>query len=298
MINYSFIIPHHNGPILLNRLLDSIPQRKDIEIIVVDDNSDELKRPKITRSDVQIIYISEANSKGAGHARNIGLEKAKGQWLLFADSDDCYVEGFVDELDKYLESEVDIVFFNAYIGYNNTKPYEVKIPNFFDIIYKDFEESKKTDFDLHKMAMMASYPWNKMIKRSFLKSINACFEEVPIGNDTWFSNYVGSKITSAYILNKKIYCYYIYPNNTTNRKRPLNHYYITINTTIKVNILKKEKGLLQYSFFPGFYTENVRREYGNIAVLKLYLYYLMHDHNSIRIILAKIKSRMKLLLHL
>lgn len=37
--NYSFIIPHHNSPDLLNRYLKSIPQREDIEIIVVDDNS-------------------------------------------------------------------------------------------------------------------------------------------------------------------------------------------------------------------------------------------------------------------
>lgn len=57
MINYSFIIPHHNGLILLNRLLDSIPQRSDIEIIVVDDNSDELQKPQISRSDIQIISL-------------------------------------------------------------------------------------------------------------------------------------------------------------------------------------------------------------------------------------------------
>ena len=37
-INYSIIIPHKNSAILLKRCLDSIPQRNDIEIIVVDDN--------------------------------------------------------------------------------------------------------------------------------------------------------------------------------------------------------------------------------------------------------------------
>ena len=57
MINYSFIIPHHNCPKQLNRLLDSIPQREDIEIIVVDDgkivgmgkNNDLLKNNKVYR---------------------------------------------------------------------------------------------------------------------------------------------------------------------------------------------------------------------------------------------------------
>ena len=39
-INYSIIIPHRNIPLLLRRCLDSIPRRMDIQIIVVDDNSD------------------------------------------------------------------------------------------------------------------------------------------------------------------------------------------------------------------------------------------------------------------
>ena len=42
-INYSFIIPHRNVPHLLQRCIDSIPKRDDIQIIIVDDNSD----PKI-----------------------------------------------------------------------------------------------------------------------------------------------------------------------------------------------------------------------------------------------------------
>ena len=40
MINYSIIIPHKNIPNLLQRCLDSIPNREDVQIIVVDDNSD------------------------------------------------------------------------------------------------------------------------------------------------------------------------------------------------------------------------------------------------------------------
>lgn len=43
MINYSIIIPHKNIPDLLQRCLNSIPRRTDIQIIVVDDNSDPKK---------------------------------------------------------------------------------------------------------------------------------------------------------------------------------------------------------------------------------------------------------------
>ena len=89
-INYSFIIPHKNSVKLLNRCLDSIPQREDIEIIVVDDNSDE--KPIVKRT-VEVVYLTYKESNGAGKARNIGITKAKGRWLLFADCDDYYVNG-------------------------------------------------------------------------------------------------------------------------------------------------------------------------------------------------------------
>lgn len=85
MINYTIIIPHHNTPDLLNKCIKSIPDRKDIQIIVIDDNSD----PNIVNSET--FHISERNNveiifnkigKGAGHARNIGLDRAKGKWLF------------------------------------------------------------------------------------------------------------------------------------------------------------------------------------------------------------------------
>ena len=52
MIVYSFIIPHKNCPVLLNRCLDSIPIRDDVQIIVVDDNSDVDKKPTFSRQNI------------------------------------------------------------------------------------------------------------------------------------------------------------------------------------------------------------------------------------------------------
>ena len=109
---YSFIIPHHNSPELLNRCLDSIPQREDIQIIVVDDNSAEDKRPCIKRNDVEVIYIDAEHTKGAGRARNYGLKAAKGKWLLFPDCDDYYNDGFLDVLDQYKDEKNEILYFN------------------------------------------------------------------------------------------------------------------------------------------------------------------------------------------
>lgn len=93
MVNYSIIIPHKNIPDLLQRCLDSISPREDVQVIVVDDNSDLLivdfeHFPGIDRDDVELIFPKDG--KGAGYTRNVGLDHAVGKWLLFVDADDFY----------------------------------------------------------------------------------------------------------------------------------------------------------------------------------------------------------------
>ena len=77
-INYSIIIPHRNSPLLLERCLKSIPQRPDLEVIVVDDNSDIAEKPSTDRNDVRFIFLDAVQSKGAGKARNAGIKESQG----------------------------------------------------------------------------------------------------------------------------------------------------------------------------------------------------------------------------
>ena len=87
---YSIIIPHYDIPDLLMRCLKSIPVSEDIQVIVVDDNSPDadtyLERyPELSRPYLEFTRTTKGG--GAGYARNVGLDHAKGKWLLFADSD-------------------------------------------------------------------------------------------------------------------------------------------------------------------------------------------------------------------
>ena len=111
---YSIIIPHKDIPDLLMRCLRSIPVSEDIQVIVVDDNSPEAdtyleKYPELSRPYLEFIRTTKGG--GAGYARNVGLDHAKGQWLLFADADDFFVEGMYDMILSYNDSEADIIFF-------------------------------------------------------------------------------------------------------------------------------------------------------------------------------------------
>lgn len=83
--HYSIIIPHKDIPKLLQRCLDSIPQRDDLEIIIVDDNSD----PDIVDFDkfpgkdrLNTIIVFDKTGKGAGRARNVGIKNAKGKSFI------------------------------------------------------------------------------------------------------------------------------------------------------------------------------------------------------------------------
>ena len=126
MINYSIIIPHKNTPKLLQRCLNSIPVRNDVQIIIVDDNSDpeivDFKQfPGLNNPNTEVIFTKEG--KGAGYARNTGLSKAVGKWTLFADSDDFYNYCINDIMDEYNLSINDIKDINAALTINSVKPY-------------------------------------------------------------------------------------------------------------------------------------------------------------------------------
>ena len=90
MKTLSIIIPHYNTKSLLFRLLDSIKWNNDTEVIVIDDNSSE---SEFDINELKLKYpsgkfLTNYRNKGAGGARNCGIEKSTGKYLMFADSDD------------------------------------------------------------------------------------------------------------------------------------------------------------------------------------------------------------------
>ena len=200
-INYSFIIPHHNTPILLLRLINSIPQRDDIEIIVVDDNSDPNLKPKVSRPDVRIIFIDKEQTKGAGRARNIGMKAARGKWFLFADADDLYKSGFIDVLDEYKDTDIETLFFNIDSADSQTlmadKTHRSSVQQRLIRQYSGTKESSDN------LLYFAYGPWRKMINSSFVKKYGFEYEEIPKGNDQMFS-LMTSYFTNKWMVDKRI----------------------------------------------------------------------------------------------
>lgn len=205
-INYTIIIPHKNISNLLRRCLASIPRREDIQIIVVDDNSDPEKVdfnhfPGMGEPYVEVYFTKEG--KGAGYARNVGLKYANGKWLIFMDADDFLLPEAFEIFDSYLESSCDIVYFMIDSCYSDSllpaKRHLIKEEKIANII----SDSKELDLYLR---YGYTEPWGKMIKKDLVLSNNILFDETLCANDYMFSVLSGFYASKVMLVNEKAIC--------------------------------------------------------------------------------------------
>lgn len=212
MIIYSIVIPHKNIPYLLKRCLDSIPLRKDIEVIIVDDNSDPSivdfnKYPGKNRINTHIIFTKEG--KGAGYARNIGLKHAKGKWIIFADADDYFTENFTQLLNQYINVDADLVYFKPRsTSYYSTRKESERV--------KTYQELFNGEEKFLRYAYIT--PWGKFIKRSFIKKNQFKFDETRWGNDAYFMTQVATTAKDILITHDHLYVVEEREGSLTNEK--------------------------------------------------------------------------------
>lgn len=202
---YTFIIPHKNIPQLLKRCLDSIPRREDIQIIVVDDASEhqqEIESVVNEYENVELILTTE--KKGAGYARNCGLQVAKGEWLLFADADDFFEEGFLKILDEHYDDKVDIVYYLAKSVYNESLKPSPKLDHRNRCVNNYLHSPRKMDVFCR---YFHTEPWGKMIRRELIENKGIKFDETPLANDFYFSIVSGYYASKISFINSVIYVY-------------------------------------------------------------------------------------------
>lgn len=183
--NYSVIVPHFtrdSSTELLKRAVASVPEREDIQILVVDNSPVPIPRNLFSeRNNVKILY--SAHERGAGGARNVGIENSDAKWLLFLDADDFFTAEAFQVFDSKLDAENDIVFFVPMFMYSDDLNKLSNRAETYASLVRDYLKTGD-DTDLRSMHVV---PWGKMIRMELVAKIGLQFEEVPAANDVMFS---------------------------------------------------------------------------------------------------------------
>lgn len=260
----SIIVPVYNVEEYLERCLSSLVNQtyKNIEIIVVNDGSPDASQKiidKFTKKYPNLVFGYTKENGGLSDARNFGIKKSKGKYVIFVDSDD-YVE-----LD-----------FCEYL-YNLTQKYKVDIACCSYCNNDEIVNNTESIYTIGQNDIFSSYVfepyikscvWNKIYKRSLIKNI--LFDNVRITEDIIFNSKVLPKA-------KRIVC--------SNLQK---YHYNTLNISITRSSLNLEKikGVvyahkLQFKFAKE--TTKDKNVMGKVVLNTfnaLYVYYLQQQKDT------------------
>lgn len=180
----SVVSPVYNGAKYLEPFLRSVQQQSfpHFELIMVDDGSTDssIEIIKTYQKKDSRIHLIGQNHKGAGSARNFGLSRAKGQYIIFLDCDDWFSEDFFKTMiDRIEADQSDIAICEFFIYNQQTGEMEKSaIPETGN------QKIERTNlvFDI-----FAPNPWTKLYRISFLKKNELLFQEIPSCNDWSFA---------------------------------------------------------------------------------------------------------------
>ena len=112
MPKFSIIVPVYNVENYIKKCLDSIFNQsyKDFEVIVVNDGTKDNSMDIVKKYDVTII---NQKNQGLSEARNAGVKKAIGDYLIFVDSDDYIENDLLKNINKSLDNNPEVVRYQA-----------------------------------------------------------------------------------------------------------------------------------------------------------------------------------------
>lgn len=196
-IELSFIMPTFNSQATIVAAVSSLLKLRNVtsEIIIVDDGStdDTLRRINSVlladTPDPSIRILQEAHA-GAGAARNVGIENAKGKYLMFVDADDCVIN--CEKIEREIRQEpAEVIVFSKAIQANQ--------PRTRDELIAD-------NLGLNLNGVFDSGPVSKLYNRRFIVEHNIRFlSEVKIGEDLVFNLDVLSQARDVRLIGGGVY---------------------------------------------------------------------------------------------
>ena len=171
MPKISIIVPFNNGKQYLERCLNNLNKIEydDYEIILVDDFSkDNSEQIAQKHNNTKYFYTNE-ETIGVGNARNLGIEKASGKYIMFVDVDDTIEKDLFRNLQKYVNQDIDMIKYKMKII--KEKEFYVDGPTF---------EETNGEMAFNKLCFEDKYldsPCLYLIKKELFERTNLCFEK-------------------------------------------------------------------------------------------------------------------------
>ena len=178
----SVILPVYNAGRYLRQCLSSITGQtlREIEIICVDDGSTDDSGALLAECashDDRVTIISQSN-QGAAVARNTGIDRATGDWLLIFDSDDVLCEKALETAVVQGEADhADVVLFGHRVFYDS-----MPCPVLGGICCW-----RKTGRESDVFRLARGWAWDKLWRRQFVRQGGFKFQPLPIANDLFFT---------------------------------------------------------------------------------------------------------------
>lgn len=174
MTKLSIIIPVYNTEDYLEECLKSVINQslKEIEIIIIDDGSTDnsLKIAREFEKKDSKIKVFEEKNQGAATARNIGIEKARGEYITFVDSDDAInINTYKYLYNLASANNYDLLKFNIELVFDNKRMAE--------LVNKEIAPEIKIIQNRAKILDNHVSACSKILKTDFLKENNLTFPD-------------------------------------------------------------------------------------------------------------------------
>lgn len=214
----SIIMPVYNSEKYIEKTLYSLTNQtlQDIEIICINDGSTDHSLKILQQhsaKDPRIKVFSQMNGKGPGQARNIGLRKATGKYLMFCDSDDWYERNMCKVLYDLIEgNSVDMVQCHTHLEreFNSTARKKM-----------DWINSKyngKYVLNIENFRKVNVVLWNKIWKKSLIDQYHISFPTIINHEDDAFCFSYLLVASSILFVQDQLYHYSIRENSLVEQK--------------------------------------------------------------------------------
>ncbi|GAA0754084.1 glycosyltransferase family 2 protein [Psychroflexus lacisalsi] len=209
----SIIVPVYNVEEYVEQSVSSIISQtyENIEVILVNNASTDKSIDicsRLTADDSRVKVVEIENNNGVSHARNYGLRFTTGEYIMYMDSDDYWInENVVSKLMEIFSSNCKVDF----ITFNYTKYFQKDHIFKNELLFNQQALAGRTKYEkIEGLITSGTFPmscWSKIIKKDFIVNHNISFILGTAGEDmAWFIELI-DKCDDFLAVNEFFYCY-------------------------------------------------------------------------------------------